>query len=879
MASRALGEDLRVGLELGHYRIVEKIGEGGMGEVYRARDQHLDRDVAIKVLPHGSLIDETARRQLHKEAIALSKLNHPNIATVHDFDTQKNVDFLVMEYISGVTLSDQLANGALPEAEVIRLGVQLARGLQVAHEHGVIHGDLKPGNLRVTQDGFLKILDFGLARLIRPAGPELATASLSETRAFSGTLPYMAPEQLRGERVDARTDIYGMGSVLYETSTGQRPFSQSEGPNLIDAILHKVPTPPSTLKPSISNAFEVIVMKAIEKEPKRRYASAAEVLQDLEKLSAPSTAAMLPLRARAAAQLWRRFPRRGKVAMAFCTLVCVLAIVLWSVRTTPVLAFEPRDYVLISDFDNQTGDPVFDRSLGTALATSLDQSVRASVYSRARMKETLKRMEKPNVERIDEALALEIAEREGVKAVVVPTISGIGENYRLSARIRAVALGRDLRTEVARATGKAKVLDAVDEISAAVRRDLGESLQEISKNTRPLATVTTQSLDALKQYSLAIEKHRASEVEEARTYYENALRIDPKFTAAQASLGMLHLDQTAMGTPHFDAKEGKRLLSEAVQHVANLTDKEKYGILAFHALWVQKDPEKSVQYYKTLLGIYPEHAVTYNNLAWVYSRTGRYEEAVNAAREAIRLDPRLMIAYTNLGALYMYQLGDMKSALENCQQALQVDPRNAWALDCAGWSYFGEGQWADAQAAFEKAVAANPRSTMSRYRLAHACRLQGHYDQAVQALKPILEIDPSDTSAWYDLGVEYQLMGKQPEAKHHFEHFRKLMESEWKKNPKNADNAFALAAVLLRLGQEERGSALARQGFALNPSDHFEYATLLSLDHRKREAIAQLQLAVQRGYRNYVWIKIHPDLQALHGDPQFESLLASVTKG
>src|ERR1019366_4346461 len=209
MDSRALGENLLVGTGLGHYRIVEKIGAGGMGEVYRAHDEHLARDVAIKVLPPGTLIDESARKHFHKEALILSQLNHPNIATIYDFDTQQGVDFLVMEYIPGITLSEKVAAGPLAEKEVLRLGVQLAEGLSAAHEHGVVHRDLKPGNVRVTADGRVKILDFGLAKLVGPFSGTESTQSFGESQAIAGTLPYMAPEQLRGQACDARTAIYG----------------------------------------------------------------------------------------------------------------------------------------------------------------------------------------------------------------------------------------------------------------------------------------------------------------------------------------------------------------------------------------------------------------------------------------------------------------------------------------------------------------------------------------------------------------------------------------------------------------------------------------------------------------------------------------------
>lgn len=867
-----------VGQVLGHYRIVEKIGAGGMGEVFRARDEHLNRDVAIKVLPPGTLSDESARKRFRKEALALSRLNHPNIATVHDFDTEQGIDFLVMEYISGSTLSDRVASGPLPEAAVVEFGKQIAEGLAAAHEQDVVHCDLKPGNIRVTPAGRIKILDFGLAQLVRPITADATTETLSLSKVMGGTLPYMPREQLLGETIDARTDIYAFGAVLYEMATGRRLFPQSSTPKLVDATLHDTPTRPRKLNSALSPAFEAIVLKALQKEREHRYCSAPEMLRDLERLSGPVPDTTLNWRTESASRLWRYFPRRRRILTGFATLLCALAVALWTSRSAPVLAFEARDYILISDLENQTGDPMFDRSLVTALATSLDQSTHANVYSRARVNETLKRMQKPNVDHIDETLAEEIAEREGIKAIVVPTISNIGDTYQISARLRAVASGKDLRTEVARANGKAKILDSIDQLSTALRRDIGESRQEISKSSRPLATVTTQSLEALKQFSTGLDKQRLVQHEEAKTYFENALRIDPQFTAAQAALGMLHLDQSAIGMPHFDVNEGKRLLGEAVQHVSNLTDKEKYGILAFHALWVLNDPDKAAQYFKTLLGIYPECPATYNNLAWVYSRSGRFDQAITAGRKAISLDPHLLIAYSNVAMTYQYQLGDVKSALDICQQALQVDPQNAWASDCVGWSYFGKRQWSQAQAAFEKAVAFNPNSTLYRFRLAHAHRLQGHYQQAIQALKPIQKIDPTETSVWYDLAMLNRLMGKEPEARQNFEHYRQLMETDLKKNPKNLESMYSLAETLLRLGQKERGSSLASKAFAIDPTRHFDYATMLSLEGRKQEAVAQLQQAVQSGYTNYIWFNVNIDLDPLRGDPNFEKLLADVIK-
>jgi serine/threonine protein kinase/tetratricopeptide (TPR) repeat protein len=291
MASRASGQDLLIGIELGHYRIVERIGAGGMGEVYRARDEHLARDVAIKVLPPGTLVNESARKHFRKEALILSQLNHPNVATIHDFDTQKGVDFLVMEYIPGITLSEKVAAGSLPEKEVLRLGVQLAEGLAAAHDHGVVHRDLKPGNLRLTGDGRLKILDFGLAKLRLPVTDSAATESLSEMQTMAGTLPYMAPEQLLGEEIDARTDIHAAGSVLYEMATGRHPFADVEHSQIIGAILGRPPVPPTTLNSKLSPKLADIILKCLEKDAENRYQSAKELQVDLRRLTSHASAA------------------------------------------------------------------------------------------------------------------------------------------------------------------------------------------------------------------------------------------------------------------------------------------------------------------------------------------------------------------------------------------------------------------------------------------------------------------------------------------------------------------------------------------------------------------------------------------------------------
>src|SRR5215469_10199781 len=279
-----------IGQTLGHYRILERIGVGGMGEVYRAHDEHLERDVALKVLPTGTLASESARKQFRKEALALSKLNHPNIATVFDFDTQEGVDFLAMELVPGEALNQRLKTGALEEREVLSLAMQLSEGLVAAHAQGIVHRDLKPGNVLITLDGRLKILDFGLAKLLVPSVDHEVTQSVSERPAVVGTLPYMSPEQLQGKPVDARTDIYAAGVIFYEMTTGRRPFEETLSTALVNDIIHKPPQPPARLNSKVSPKLQEMILKCMEKEPQNRYQSAKELTVDLRRLISPSTA-------------------------------------------------------------------------------------------------------------------------------------------------------------------------------------------------------------------------------------------------------------------------------------------------------------------------------------------------------------------------------------------------------------------------------------------------------------------------------------------------------------------------------------------------------------------------------------------------------------
>ncbi len=437
MASQVPEQDSLVGSDLGHYRIVEKIGAGGMGEVYRARDEHFARDVAIKVLPLDTLIDASARKHFHKEALILSQLNHPNVATIHDFDTQQGVDFLVMEYIPGITLSVKVAGRPLPEKDVFRLGVELAEALAAAHDHGVVHRDIKPSNLRITIDGRLKILDFGLARLRLPTTSSATTESLGETQGLAGTLPYMAPEQLLGGEIDARTDIYAAGSVLYEMATGQRPFADVERSQLIGAILRRPPRSPNALNPRLSPELERIIGRCLEKDPDNRYQTARELAIHLKRVATRDAPLPAPV---------PRLSFRGTAISLFAVLLAALVVLLvvpairhriasqavaawYRVGGQSGLAGPPitqKDYILVTDLSNRTGDSVFDGTLRKAVALDLDQSPYLNVVSDRQVAGALKRMGRDPEEKLTPELGTDLCQRNGIKALLVGSIDNIG---------------------------------------------------------------------------------------------------------------------------------------------------------------------------------------------------------------------------------------------------------------------------------------------------------------------------------------------------------------------------------------------------------------------------------------------------------------------
>jgi len=655
---------------------------------------------------------------------------------------------------------------------------------------------------------------------------------------------------------------------------GQLPFKSDYRDAVIYAILNENPKPVTELRPDVSVDLESIVNKCMDKDPDLRYQSMNEIRDDLQLLLQPEgTPSKRISRRKKLSRITKTRTIPGMVMLAVITLL----IIYWFTGSKSAFSFTERDWILLTDFENQTEEDVFDKSLNTALRVSIEQSRYVNVFPKQRIRETLQRMKKDDVTYIDEPIGREISEREGINVMVVPSISRVGETYVLTAVIRDIKDITVTRSEIVSAKSQDQVLNALDKLAKRIRSALGESFLSISRQSKPLADATTSSLEALKQYTLAHENHRTGNFQDAKLYYENALRVDSTFSMARAGLGMMHVVGTERNLQGFDPSAGKKLIDEALQNLDGLTDREKYAILIFHAGTVEGDFERGAQYCKALLAIYPDYGPAYNNLGWFYERMGRYPEAIDNFKQAIRIDPSLLVAYR--GICYRYeQLGEIDSALVWAKRWTAEYPDDANGWTSLGWMYLGKDSLRQAQITFEKAQEINPHFTLILYNLGHTYRLQGNYRGAIQSLQRILEMSPSDSWAHYQLGVLYHLHGDHQTSLRHFENIRLEVEKWIRQNPENAYNYYLLGLILTRLGEIERGWDMGQKALAIDSTQHFVYAQLLTLHGQTQEAIDQLELAVQKGNQNYIAMKIHMDLQLLNNEPRFMELLNRLMK-
>jgi eukaryotic-like serine/threonine-protein kinase len=734
-----------VGQTISHYRVREKIGAGGMGIVYLAYDERLEREVALKVLPAGTLADEPSRKRFRREALTLSRLNHPNVATIFDFDSEDGSDFLVTEFISGETLDAKLLHGPLPKNQVVAFGIQLAQGLSAAHGEGVVHRDLQPGNLRFTPDGRLKILDFGLAQLVHLETEVSRTVSMTTSQQISGTLPYMAPEQLRGEPTDVRSDIWAAGAVLYEMSTGQRPFPDTNGPLLIDAILNRCPQPPSAVNPAVPPGLENVILKALDKDPAKRYATAAELGADLERL----TAGVAPL-AKPPARNWL------PLAAGLVLLLVVGAGIGYFVtqhagksQPTPTATTAGRRSVAVLGFKNLSGrsDTAWlSTALSEMLTTELAAGERLLTISGENVARVKSDLSLPETDTLAPDTLARVRKNLGSDFVVLGSYLDLGngrdDQVRLDLRLQDATAGQTIAVVSAKGS-EAQLDDLVTRAGAQLRDKLGigdvPDLEASAVKASLPSNVTASRL-----YSEGLEKLRHFDVLSARDLLLKAVAADPRHAPTYVALS------SAWSSLGYDAK-AREAAKQAFDLSERLSNQDRLRVQGQY-YETTNDFDKAIATYRALFGLASDSVDYGLNLANAQISGGKPGDAQvtiahlrslpSPKRDDLRIDlaetraahwlsdfkreqvvatriveqgekqgARLLVARARLAQCSaLRNLGDPKAAIPTCQEAQRISSQAAdrfgvaTALNNIGNALYDQGDLTGARKSYEEVV-------------------------------------------------------------------------------------------------------------------------------------------------------------------------------
>jgi serine/threonine protein kinase/tetratricopeptide (TPR) repeat protein len=658
-----------IGQTISHYRIIEKLGGGGMGVVYKAEDTRLHRMVALKFLPSEMARGSVSLQRFRREAEAASALNHSNICTIYDIGEQDGEQFIAMEFLDGQTLKYRIQDKPMRLDEMLELAIEIADALDAAHSAGIIHRDIKPANIFVTKRGHAKVLDFGLAKLTparvtvdlsaMPTASELE--QLTQHGTAMGTLQYMSPEQVRGEELDARSDLFSFGVVLYEMATGVLPFRGETSGVIAEAILNRSPVAPVRLNPDLSSKLEEITIKGLEKDRKLRYQSAADMRTDLQRLKRDSDSS------RAAATTAQVEPKpsvksaRFRWATVTGATIVVIALVVggWLFFSRKAHALTDRDTVVLADFTNTTGDPVFDGALRQGLAVQLQQSPFMSLISEDSIQRTLRQMGQPSDAKITPQTAREICQRTASAAVLQGSIAKLGSQYVIGLSAVNCQNGDTLAQVQVKAASKEEVLNGLDHGAARLRERLGESLNSIQKFDTPIAQATTSSFEALKAFSLASRVQSEKGDAAAIPILKRAITLDPAFAAAYAGIGVSYANIGETG-----------LASEYLQKAYDLRDHaselEKLRIIGFYNDTVTGNLTKVLEANELLAQEYPRKASSHTNLGAAYFEIGQYKQALAEHLKAVELLPNDGVLLGNLIADYatLNRLDEAKATYE-----------------------------------------------------------------------------------------------------------------------------------------------------------------------------------------------------------------------